>query len=362
MQKHKIRICFIITNLNQGGAEKQFYNLISGINKNIFEVHFVLYAKQNESFYDLKKLDGVIIHENKLKSKFYLFKIIGALNFIKKTISHYDYNILVSTLFMNNLFTRLVAPSRYDDKIFTLMRTSIQNYPFYYIFFEKFLIKNSYIIFNSNNSLSEFKKVFSRSIHNRFFMIYNGYDLSNNVRNITSKIHNSISVGGLGRISKEKNFVQLVRVFKKYEQKHKLLIKGHFSNQYNLLKKISSDDERISIELPSIDIDSFFSRINILVIPSHHEGCPNVLFESMLRKTICIISKNSNSDKFVINGYNGLEYDGSDENLYLVLRTAIDMIGTKKEIEIINNAHTYVIKNFSNESMVLKYEKIFQNN
>ena len=65
-------------------------------------------------------------------------------------------------------------------------------------------------------------------------------------------------------------------------------------NAYNETEKIISILNRglknFEIRKPDIDIDNFFEEINILVIPSHYEGCPNVLFESMIRKTICVIS------------------------------------------------------------------------
>ncbi|MDB4176165.1 hypothetical protein N9766_07410, partial [Flavobacteriaceae bacterium] len=68
-----------------------------------------------------------------------------------------------------------------------------------------------------------------------------------------------------------------------------------------------------------------------------------------------------NSDDFVIDGQSGFIYDGSDEGLSQALKSAISIIGTKKEKEIINNAFNYASKNFGMEVMVNKYEELFKN-
>ena len=73
----KIKIGFFISNLSQGGAENQFLQLIKGINKQIFDVHVVLYAYQTEAFFiEIFSIKNISVTTNKLKYSFFLFKII----------------------------------------------------------------------------------------------------------------------------------------------------------------------------------------------------------------------------------------------------------------------------------------------
>ena len=69
----KVKILFIISNLPQGGAENQFVQLIKKINKDIFDVHVVLYAYQKEAFFsEIFLIKNITLSTNKLNSSFSL--------------------------------------------------------------------------------------------------------------------------------------------------------------------------------------------------------------------------------------------------------------------------------------------------
>jgi len=354
----KIRIGFFISNLQQGGAEKQFVELIKGIDKNKFQVYLYLYAYQKEAFYkDVFENNDIKVETNKLEKKG-IFKIIEALIYLRKITIKNEFDILFSSLFMNNLFLRLVSPRKHNNKIVTSMRTSLANYSNLYIYAEKFFIPKSYIIFNSNKSLAEFKSILKPTYHSRLHLIYNGFE---RIKTKTKTNNDTVVFGALGRFSKEKNILQSVRVFQnlfKSNNFFKLIVQGHFGNQFDDIKEIIFT-KNIEIKEPNFNVEIFYNSIHILILPSIFEGCPNVLFEAMLRKKICIVSKGANSDKFVENGVTGFIYDGSDIELINTINYVISLIGTKKEIEIVNNAHQYASSKFSMQSMVKNYELIF---
>jgi glycosyltransferase involved in cell wall biosynthesis len=110
---------------------------------------------------------------------------------------------------------------------------------------------------------------------------------------------------------------------------------------------------------PQLDIEKYYKKFNIFILASKYEGCPNVLFEAMLSKCLCIISEGANSDHFIQNGINGLVYDGSDEMLELQIKQAFGMIMEGRANEIILNGYNYVVHNFSMGSMVQGYVKIY---
>jgi glycosyltransferase involved in cell wall biosynthesis len=354
----KIRIGFFISNLQQGGAEKQFVELIKGIDKNKFQVYLYLYAYQKEVFYkDIFEHSGIKVETNKLENKG-IFKIIEALIYLRKITMKNKFDILFSSLFMNNLFLRLVSPKEYNNKIVTTMRTSLANYSNLYIYAEKFFIPKSYIIFNSKKSLTEFKSILKLTYHFRLHLIYNGFE---SIKTKTKTKNDMIVFGSLGRFSKEKNILQSVRVFQFFFNSNKLfklIIQGHFGNQFDDIKEIIST-KNIEIRQKNSNVEIFYNSIDVLILPSVFEGCPNVLFEAMLRKKICIVSKGANSDKFVENGVTGFIYDGSDIELINTINYVISLIGTKKEIEIVSNAHHYASSKFSMQSMVKNYELFF---
>ena len=357
---NKIKLAFICSNLSQGGAEKQFVNLISQIDKNEFEVTVLLYAVQVPPFYldSLNKCD-VKLELNRLKHKFIPFKIIEALSKINLLLSKNKYDLVISSLFMNNLFVRLSAPYSYKNKIVTNMRTSLTNYSFLYKIAEVILIRKSYIVFNSQKSLEAFKLLVRKKFHWRFNLIYNGYS-ENLESNIQMRLKKTF--GFLGRINKEKNVIQVANVFQdtaEIENNSRFIIQGHFGNQYNKVFDLIWS-KNIEIREKNKNVEIFFNSINILILPSIFEGCPNVLFEALLRKKLCIISKGANSDNFIKNGLNGFVYDGSDKDLKKTMIKTLLISGKEEEKLIIENGYNYAKKNFSMQVMINNYEDLFK--
>ena len=367
--EEKIKIAFFISNLGQGGAEYQFVQLIKGLNRTKFDVYVYLYAYQKEAFFkELFSFNDTKVFTNKLNNEKVIFKIFEALSYIRNVLSTQRFDCVYTSLFMNGFFVRLASPRSYRNRIIASVRSSIKNYHYYYkifIYAEKLLIKNSFLVFNSVSALSEFKPIFKAKYHHRLSMIYNGFlfqDVSKNLERASSKI----TIGGMGRQSKEKNFLQIARVVPTINrndhlcQEINLILQGEVGDQtVEIEDQRRKNSRNIQIREPNPKIDEFFSEIDIMVLPSLFEGCPNVLFESMIHRRICIISEGANSDDFVINGKNGLVYDGTDEGLLLSLNEALSIRGTKVSKEIVENAYQFVTQSFDMTTMVNNYEELF---
>lgn len=355
----KIKIAFIISNLGQGGAENQFVKLITNLDKSRFDICLFLYAAQTEPFFERElQVHQIKTTKIRLKHRFVPFKIAEALYRINRFLAVNRFDIVVTSLFMNNLFVRVAAPRGYKNKIITNMRTSIQNYSSFYKFFEKRLISTSYIVFNSNQSLLNFKKILPVKFHNRLFLIYNGYLIP--AQSVENKSPDFV-FGCLGRLSAEKNILQVVRVFPEIEANCsmcKLVIQGHFSNQYPAIRE-AIVSKNIEIREKHPNIEEFYSNISILVLPSIFEGCPNVLFEALLRKKLCIVSAGANSDGFIKNGVNGFVYDGSDDGLKNAMQNAMQIRNSAIEQSIIHTGYQYAFENFRIDAMVAKYAELF---
>ena len=78
-------------------------------------------------------------------------------------------------------------------------------------------------------------------------------------------------------------------------------------------------------------------------------------------KCFCIISSNANSDDFIVDGENGLVYDGTDVDLKIKLEFAISIKGTESFNKICEEGYDYAKNNFSLEKMVKSYEDLYIN-
>jgi glycosyltransferase involved in cell wall biosynthesis len=361
----KIKIAFFITNLGQGGAEQQFVNLISGLNKKIFKVDVFLYAYQKEAFYyEIFEYPDITVFKNKLTSRNPVLKILYSILYIRNIIAKNNYDLIYSSLFLNNLLVRIAAGLNKQNKVIISIRTSLQLYTKGLILLEKLFVPCSTIVFNSKKTLNDFKGVFSSRYHRNLHHIYNGIRIP---RMQESKYETSSNIiGGFGRQSSHKNFLQLIRAFNNLDTSFKvnseLIIQGarsDASEQIESLIQTLQDNTIVSLLNETTNIDEFFNKISIFVLPSKFEGCPNVLFEALLRNKLCIVSKGANSDNFIIDGLTGLVYDDSDEGLLNAIQQALTIWGNDNCKKIIENGYNYSKENFSIDVMVSNYEKLF---
>lgn len=359
----KIKICFVISNLFSGGAERQFVELIKHINKDRFEVYLYLYAVNRGIFYnELEHEKDILVKKDILKSKLTPFKVLEAIVNIFRFLSKHQFDIIQTTLHMNGVLVRMAAPRRYKNKIVSTVRTSFNLYSKFQLFLEKILIRKSFVVTNSISAANLFRNYFNSKYQFRISTIYNGFDTSkfypyNQYRNSPD-----INVGNIGRIDKIKNQIQLVRVLPHLNDKRiRLLLigKNNLKNEVSALINKLGLNNRVVVFDELSNVTEYYHKFDIYVVSSVLEGCPNALFEAMLCKCFCIISKNANIDNYIINNVNGLVYNGTDECLIMKLNYAVSIYQTSTYNEIVERGYLYAYNNFSMAKMVKSYEDLY---
>ena len=73
------------------------------------------------------------------------------------------------------------------------------------------------------------------------------------------------------------------------------------------------------------DMRSFYASVDIVVLPSRSEGCPNVVLESMAMRRALVVSESVGSREVVTDGVNGLLFPiGDVDALVVALRRLLD--------------------------------------
>lgn len=360
---NRIKIVFIINNLGQGGAERQLIELVKNIDKNLFDISLCLYAiNKGIYFKEVENISDIKLIKNNLRQKNIILKILEAILFIHKFLKKNKFDIVHTSLFMNGAIVRLAAPRNYKNRIVYNVRTSFNLYTKRFLLLERLLIKKSYLITNSKSAYQDFVKYFPPKYKAKMHYIYNGFD-TEKFKPHPKSISNHIIIGSVGRMHYLKNHLQILRVFNRIENtKLKLMIIGDDGGEKQYLENfISTNNLTQSIELlpPQKNIEEYYNKFDIFILSSLLEGCPNVLFEAMLCKCFCIISKNANSDDFVIDGLNGLVYDGTDEDLKVKLEYTIKIKDSLKFEEIRENGYTFAKDNFAMSKMIKSYEQYY---
>ena len=114
--------------------------------------------------------------------------------------------------------------------------------------------------------------------------------IEDDLLNIEIKESNQLTYGFLGRFSEEKGINELIDVFS--ENKKKLIIAGNGPFLNNVLNLANKNKSCFYLgELNPNQLIGFFSKIDVLIIPSHEEGGPLVGVEAMAGGKLIISTK-----------------------------------------------------------------------
>jgi len=347
------KILIISTSLNMGGAERQSIWLANNLSKK-----YVVY------FFSLKS-SGVLQQTLNEKIIFKNFKLNRSSNILSKIyyvwfgsfriinlIKEEEITTVFTFLYHSNLLGKIIkilSKKKIDHIICVrndrLSKRSSRKNIFRTLVFKNFVIdSNSKIVFNSNAGLKNFnlKKKFNQRV------IFNSP--TNNPINVKNKNNKFIY---LGRLDELKNTPELLKAIHHQHTKGNKIsldiygkgpdykVLNNFINENNLSKFIKLNGL-------NTDIPDELSKYSCLILPSTHEGFPNVLIESMKSKTFCISTDVGDSVE-ILHPNKGIIVDGYG---YLDISRGIDkfLSLSNKETEVyLENAFDYVSKHLSEE-------------
>lgn len=361
----KIKICFILSHLPQGGAERQTINLIKRLDQSRYDITLLIYASKEIFYTEVLELPiHLIIKPANSQSKFW--RNIGNAFFLRNALSAGDFDIIHTLLFHNGFWVRLVAPKRYNNGIIYSIRNSLKGSSRFELYMERILIRKSFVVTNSLTVMDQFLNQVGEKYKNRVSNIYNGIEIDKFLKDKLPEVNTEIIIGTVGRQTALKNQIQILTVINKISKVYPLhfyligdttLDKSVDNRQYVINNNLT---QSVTILNSQSDIEKYYSKFNIFILSSLSESCPNVLFEAMLARCLCIVSEGANSDHFIKDGINGFVYDGSTAMLESKLVKAIEMIRNDKINDLVDNGCKYVLDNFSVNKMVESYEALYK--
>lgn len=297
MKKIKKELIVYSPTIEDGGVEKNLYNITNYLSNKIPKVT-VITANKNKNHFN-KKINFISPQNNKWNhSNRYLKSLIC----IKLLFFHFlkSKNNFIILSFNNNL-SAIILSKLIRAKIIVRSNNSINSYINSFIkkILFKFLLKKSYrIIVNSISMKKEFEKILGL----KSICIYNPLENQKILdRKSKEKIKNnffkknSINILNIGRLVKQKDQLTLIKSLKQI--KHKLnfraLIIGDGEEKIKLYNEIKENKltDKIKIISYQKNIYPYVKKCDVFVLTSKHEGLPNVLIESMAFKKI-IVSTN----------------------------------------------------------------------
>jgi glycosyltransferase involved in cell wall biosynthesis len=168
---------------------------------------------------------------------------------------------------------------------------------------------------------------------------------------IPIEIKERIVFGYLGRFSSEKGIKELLSVFKKNNLQ--IIVAGSGNLQTDVLDLIDDQNNFIG-EISPENLDFFFKKIDILIIPSHEEAGPLVGIEAMAAGKLVFSTKVGAMMERLSKTENNFWFDINNEQSFLYLLEKFENMQPEKikEIREINRKvylENYSIKEISNQ-------------
>ncbi len=287
-------IIFIINSLQGGGAERVMSTLATNFHnrKHLVNIICLNYAKSEYKIpTDLK----IYYLANRNKSSI-IYRIYDALSiFLKLTylLLSKRPKCVVSFMTTANLWTGLtclLTSTTYIVSERTTPDHTLNLHKGFLKWFSTYIYKKSKAIVLPSKGIESCLKLNPSFSNIKHYKIIKNPVNQFKVQSV-EKVNDKKFILGVGRLSYEKGFDQLIHAFFKLQVKETdLLIVGDGPEKEVLLQLIYSLNIQNKVKLigHKKNIQDYYSQAELFVLPSRNEGYPNALIEAMSMGCVCI--------------------------------------------------------------------------
>ncbi len=356
----KKKIVFVMPNLSGGGAEKAMSQLAENLNRNKYQIIFIIFDKHNQIY--LKKTKIKIIKLDKQKISYGIFKFISSIKKINpeiiiSSVSHL--NLFISLIkFALPKKTKLILREsnfisntlRLQDKSF-IMRIF---YNFFYNNCDKCLAfsKNHKKDILKNTNMDKHKIVIIPNLVNtKIIKKLSKYKIEKKYKKyFKNKTKKFIIVGSL---SYQKGIDIILNSLKYCKKNFLVNILGEGSEYLKLKKIIYSNNLAKKVNIIPFKKNPFpFIKISdFLILSSRFEGMSNVVLETLSLDKQIIYFNNPGASTDLLKKIS--------KNLMLRSAKKKYIANVLDNIKVINkNSNEQILKKFQIKVITRKYEKI----
>lgn len=188
----------------------------------------------------------------------------------------------------------------------------------------------------------------------------NGIDITKFKPRFGYKDTTVITIGFVGRMSKDKGLIELVDAWKLLCNEYKsirLLLIGPMDERDTLPHSTLNQvhvDPTIEYVGGVDDTSLYYNKMDIFILPSYREGFPTVTLEASASGLPVVTTKVTGCIDSIVENVTGIFAENTAESLYTLLKYYID----NQEIAHIHgtNGHQFVIDNFSEDFIYKQIE------
>lgn len=300
------RLLNILSSMNVGGAETMLMKIYRQIDKEKFQMDFILMS-EGKSFYEdeIKSLGGKIYHvchksKNPIKSFRQLKKIVknGGYRYVMRSADNAAAVIdLIAAktagakiLVFNSTNSRTFSESLKEKIAHKLLSPLVRTIPTLrigcsitandFMYGRKSVEKRKSVVFHNALNIEEFA--------------YND-TWRQSIRNELNIPHDAFVIGNVGRLNKQKNHIYLLNVFReliKRKENSYLVIFGEGDLKESIINEANRFGVSNKLILPGVrkDVNKCLSALDVFAFPSLYEGLPNAVVEAEAAGLPCVLS------------------------------------------------------------------------
>jgi glycosyltransferase involved in cell wall biosynthesis len=362
-----MKILCVIDHFGSGGAQRQMVNLACGLKARGHHVEMFIYYPESDFFRSNVEKAGISIQEVRKKNRFSFKVLLGLMHLIKNR--HYDG--IISFLKTPCVYAELASFANFRTKLIVSERSSHHNdnNRIFSLFCRLMHNRADFVVSNSFYHTAWLGRY--NWLKGKLKTIYNGYPIQNLYSHKTIDFK-SPDFLVIGRISAQKNGATLVEALHCFYSKHGYVPTVNWAGRletsesglrcsnkiFELLDKYPEVKAKWTFLGERDDIPQLLEQHSCLVLPSLHEGLPNVVCEAFIAGRPVLASNVCDHPVLVEEGERGFLFDPLDPQS---IADAIEHFISLNQDEwhhLSSNARKYAEENLSIERMVREYESL----
>lgn len=360
----KPKLFFVINSLTAGGAERVVSNLANYFNREGFPVTMVC-LNYKEAVYTVDEGVKLIYLTNRWGKEYLVSRIWFAMvTFFKLLflLLKEEPGCVISFMTSANLWTGITC-SLTGTPFIVSERTTPDNTIHKFSFFLKWVC---FQVYRKSKAIVVPAKAMEVCLKkNRLFENLNNFFLIRNYVNVfkplgLEQVHYKRFILGVGRLSYEKGFDQLIEAYSKiYTADVDLIIAGDGNEYDRLMKRI--DELGLSNQVKLIgakeNLQDYYKQAELFVLPSRNEGYPNALIEAMSMGCPSIaMDCEFGPSEIIENGRNGILVQ--DKNIRMLAASMSVVLSNAAFKERLSKSGKLISQTNSQEAITLKWQEL----